>query len=324
MATSTELQTQDLEFPIEFTPAVISIGNFDEMKQKLIDYAATYKDIVITEQTFKDDKKVRSQMRALKKQINDRRIAIKKDINKPLDEFESNVKELTTILDNVIDPIDKGIKFYDQAVKDKKKQHVIQLVTDLTDQNGLTVDNIQFNNKWLNTTSTDKNVTEEVNAQIEAIKAEQTRLEGERLIITNYAKAVELDASGWLAMINDGKSAAEVMKLMDKAREEAKRKAVDEAERQKKQAEYDAAMAKLDEDKAKENTVEIAGRKVDPDTGEIIKPVSQEQSEAQRSYRAKPKIYNVLLKLNNITGPQSQMLKDFLDDNNINYEVKEA
>ncbi|WHQ78110.1 DUF1351 domain-containing protein [Latilactobacillus curvatus] len=324
MVTTTELQTQDLEFPIDFTPAKITIGNFDEMKQKLTDYAATYKDIVITEQTFKDDKKVRSQMRSLKKQINDRRIAIKKDINKPLDEFESNVKELTTILDNVIDPIDKGIKFYDQAVKDKKKQHVIQLVTDLTDQNGLTVDNIQFNNKWLNTTSTDKNVTEEVNAQIEAIKAEQTRLEGERLIITNYAKAVELDASGWLAMINDGKSAAEVMKLMDKAREEAKRKAVDEAERQKKQAEYDAAMAKLAEDKAKENMVEIAGRKVDPDTGEIIKPVSQEQSEAQRSYRAKPKIYNVLLKLNNITGPQSQMLKDFLDDNNINYEVKEA
>lgn len=324
MVTTTELQTQDLEFPIDFTPAKITIGNFDEMKQKLTDYAATYKDIVITEQTFKDDKKVRSQMRSLKKQINDRRIAIKKDINKPLDEFESNVKELTTILDNVIDPIDKGIKFYDQAVKDKKKQHVIQLVTDLTDQNGLTVDNIQFNNKWLNTTSTDKNVTEEVNAQIEAIKAEQTRLEGERLIITNYAKAVELDASGWLAMINDGKSAAEVMKLMDKAREEAKRKAVDEAERQKKQAEYDAAMAKLAEDKAKENMVEIAGRKVDSDTGEIIKPEPQKQPEVQQSYRAKPQTYNVLLKLNNITGPQSQMLKDFLDDNNISYEVKEA
>lgn len=324
MVTTTELQTQDLEFPIDFTPAKITIGNFDEMKQKLTDYAATYKDIVITEQTFKDDKKVRSQMRSLKKQINDRRIAIKKDINKPLDEFENKVKELTTILDNVINPIDKGIKFYDQAVKDKKKQHVIQLVTDLTEQNGLSVDAIQFNNKWLNTTSTDKNVIEEVNGQIDTIKAEEARLDGERLIITNYAKAVGLDAAGWLVMINDGKSAAEVMKLMDKAREEAKRKAVDEAERQKKQAEYDAAMAKLDEDKAKENTVEIAGRKVDPDTGEIIKPVSQEQSEAQRSYRAKPKIYNVLLKLNNITGPQSQMLKDFLDDNNISYEVKEA
>ncbi|WCZ54991.1 putative replication protein [Latilactobacillus phage TMW 1.2272 P1] len=296
---------------------MISIGNFEEMKQKLTDYAATYKDIVITEQTFKDDKKVRSQMRALKKQINDRRIAIKKDINKPLDEFESNVKELTTILDNVIDPIDKGIKFYDQAVKDKKKQHVMQLVADLTDQNGLTVDDIQFNNKWLNTTSNDKNVIKEVKAQIAAIKAEQARIDGERLIITNYAKAVELDAQGWLAMVNDGKSAAEVMKLMDKARDEAKRKAAAKAE-------YDAAMAKLDEDKAKENTVEVEGRKVDPDTGEIIKPVSQEQPEVQRSYSAKPKTYNVLLKLNNITGPQSQMLKDFLDDNGVDYDVKGA
>ncbi|MSE22695.1 DUF1351 domain-containing protein, partial [Lactobacillus parabuchneri] len=90
---------------------------------------------------------------------------------------------------------------------------------------------------------------EEVNGQIDTIKAEEARLDGERLIITNYAKAVGLDAAGWLAMINDGKSAAEVMKSMDKAREEAKRKAADEAERQKKQAEYDAAMAKLAEDK---------------------------------------------------------------------------
>lgn len=317
MVTTTELQTQDLQFPVDFIPAKISIGNFDEMKQKLADYASTYKDIVITEQTFKDDKKVLAQMRALNKQISDRRIAIKKDINKPLDEFESNVKELTTILDNVIDPIDKGIKFYDQAVKDKKKQHVIELLTELADRNELSVDAIQFNNKWLNTTSTDKKVTEDVNAQIEAIKAEQTRLEGERLIITNYAKAVELDAQGWVAMVNDGKSAAEVMKLMDKARDEAKRKAAAKVE-------YEAAMAKLDEDKAKENTVEVEGRKVDPDTGEIIKPVSKERPEAKRSYSAKPKTYNVLLKLNDITGPQSKMLKDFLDDNGVNYEVKEA
>lgn len=312
--TSTELQTKDLEFPVNLKPAEITIGNFDEMKQRLIDYAATYKDVVITEQTFKDDKKVRSQMRALKKQINDRRIAIKRDINKPLDEFESKVKELTVILDEVIDPIDKGIKFYDQVVKDKKKQHVIQLVTDLVTENELTINSIQFNDKWLNATSTDKNVVEDVSAQIEAIKAKQTQLEGERLIITNYAKAVELAATGWLAMVNDGKSAAEVMKLMDKARDDAKRKAVAKAE-------YEAAMAKLAEDKAKENTVEVAGRNVDPDTGEIIK--SDIQGEV-RTDRTTPQTYNVLLKLNNITGPQTRMLKDFLDDNGVDYEVKEA
>lgn len=314
MATSTELQTQDLEFPIEFTPAVISIGNFDEMKQKLIDYAATYKDIVITEQTFKDDKKVRSQMRALKKQINDRRIAIKKDINKPLDEFESNVKELTTILDNVIDPIDKGIKFYDQEVKDKKKQHVIQLVADLTDQNGLTVDDIQFNNKWLNTTSTDKNVTEEVNAQIDAIKAEQARLDGERLIITNYAKAVELDATGWLAMVDDGKSAAEVMKLMDKAREEAKRKAADEAERQKKQAEYEAAMAQLEADKQQAQVIEVNDKKLDSETGEILEsPAHEDVPEIQT--------IDVTLELKNVSSEQTYLLKDFLTDNNFEFTM---
>lgn len=316
--TTTELQTQDLEFPVSLRPAEIIIDNFDEMKKQLTDYAATYKDVVITEQTFKDDKKVRAQMRALKKKIDERRISIKHEVNKPLDEFENKVKELTTILDNVIDPIDKGIKFYDQAVKDKKRQHVNELITDLANQNEIFIDSIQFNDKWLNKTATDKDVTDEVNAQISKMLDDIKRRDENRELVRNYAKAVSMDVQGWLTMADDGKSAAEIIKLMDQSREQAKREAAAEIERQKKQAEYDAAMAKLAEDKAKENTVEVAGRDVDPDTGEIIK------SDTQGEVRTNPQTYNVLLKLNNITGPQTRMLKDFLDDNGVDYEVKEA
>lgn len=311
MVTTTELQTQDLQFPVDFIPAKISIGNFDEMKQKLADYASTYKDIVITEQTFKDDKKVLAQMRALNKQISDRRIAIKKDINKPLDEFESNVKELTTILDNVIGPIDKGIKFYDQAVKDKKKQHVIQLITDLTESSNLTVNAIQFNNKWLNATSTDKNVVEEVNAQIDAINAEQARLDGERLIITNYAKAVELDSQGWLAMVNDGKSAAEVMKLMDAARERIKTQKAIEADKQKKREEYEAAMAKLEAEKP---TVEVNNKKLDPETGEIL-------ADKLESEQAEIKTIDLTLELKNVRSAQTYLLRDYLTDNGFDFTM---
>lgn len=311
MATTTELQTKDLEFPVNLKPAEITIGNFDEMKQRLIDYAATYKDVVITEQTFKDDKKVRAQMRALKKKIDDRRIIIKRDVNKPLDEFEGKVKELTTILDNVIGPIDKGIKFYDQAVKDKKKQHVIQLITDLTESSNLTVNAIQFNNKWLNATSTDKNVVEEVNAQIDAINAEQARLDGERLIITNYAKAVELDSQGWLAMVNDGKSAAEVMKLMDAARERIKTQKAIEADKQKKREEYEAAMAKLEAEKP---TVEVNNKKLDPETGEIL-------ADKLESEQAEIKTIDLTLELKNVRSAQTYLLRDYLTDNGFDFTM---
>lgn len=308
---STELQTQDLEFPVNLKPAEITFGNFDEMKKWLTDYATTYKDVVITEQTFKDDKKVRAQMRALKKKIDDRRITIKRDVNKPLDEFEGKVKELTTILDNVIGPIDKGIKFYDQAVKDKKKQHVIQLITDLTESNNLTVNAIQFNNKWLNATSTDKNVVEEVNAQIDAINAEQARLDGERLIITNYAKAVELDSQGWLAMVNDGKSAAEVMKLMDAARERIKNQKAIEADKQKKREEYEAAMAKLEAEKP---TVEVNNKKLDPETGEIL-------ADKLESEQAEIKTIDLTLELKNVRSAQTYLLRDYLTDNGFDFTM---
>lgn len=312
--TSTELQTQDLEFPVNLKPAEISIGNFDEMKQRLIDYAATYKDVVITEQTFKDDKKVRSQMRALKKQINDRRIAIKRDINKPLDEFESKVKELTVILDDVIDPIDKGIKFYDQAVKDKKRQHVNALITNLANKNEVFIDAIQFNDKWLNKTATDKDVTDEVNAQISKMLDDNKRRDENRELVRNYAKAVAMDEQGWLAMVDDGKSAAEIIKLMDAARERIKAQEAVEADKQKKREEYEAAMAKLEAEKP---TVEVNNKKLDLETGEILADKSEpEQVEIET--------INLMLELTDVTSEQTYLLRDFLKDNNFHFALSQG
>lgn len=308
---STELQTKDLEFPVNLKPAEITIGNFDEMKQQLIDYAATYKDVVITEQTFKDDKKVRAQMRALKKKINDRRITIKRDVNKPLDEFEGKVKELTTILDNVIDPIDKGIKFYDQAVKDKKRQHVNELITNLANQNEVFIDSIQFNDKWLNKTATDKDVTDEVNAQISKMLDDIKRRDENRELVRNYAKAVSMDAQGWLTMVDDGKSAAEVMKLMDAARERINTQKAIEADKQKKREEYEAAMAKLEAEKP---TVEVNNKKLDPETGEIL---------ADKSKPEKPQIETIdlTLELKNVRSAQTYLLRDYLTDNGFDFTM---
>lgn len=309
--TSTELQTQDLDFPVNLKPAEISIGNFDEMKKRLTNYAETYKDVVITEQTFKDDKKVRAQMRALKKQIDDRRISIKRDINKPLDEFDGKVKELTKILDDVIAPIDKGIKFYDQAVKDKKRQHVNELIADLANQNEVLVDLIQFNDKWLNKTSTDKDVTDEVNAQISKILDDNKRRDENRELVRNYAKAVSMDEQGWLAMVDDGKSAAEIIKLMDAARERIKAQEAVEADKQKKREEYEAAMAKLEAEKP---TVEVNNKKLDPETGEIL---------ADKSKPEKPQIETIdlTLELKNVRSAQTYLLRDYLTDNGFDFTM---
>lgn len=314
--TSKQLSVQDMKFPVNVTPAVIEIGGLSEMKAKLNELAEFYEGGkgTITSKTFKNDKNVLASIRRLRTEIDDRRISIKREINKPVDEFEGQVKELTTILDGVIDPIALKVKLFEQAQKDEKKKHVDQLVASLVKENELELGQIIFNPKWLNASSTDKKVTDEINEQIAVIKAEQTRLEGERLIITNYAKAVELDATGWLAMVDDGKSAAEVIKLMDKAREEAKRKAAAEAERQKKQAEYEAAMAQLEADKQQAQVIEVNDKKLDSETGEILEsPAHEDVPEIQT--------IDVTLELKNVSSEQTYLLKDFLTDNNFEFTM---
>lgn len=312
--TTTELQAQDLEFPVNFKPAEISIGNFDEMKVMLSDYAKEYSNPVITKENHNNDRKFLQQVRGLKKQLNDRRIAIKKEINKPMNDFEKNVKELTGILDTVIDPLAAGIKVFDDLDKEKMRQHVDQLVTDIADQHDVRISQIEFDKKWLNKTVNDKQITDAVIAQIKAIIDSQKRLDEEKAIVNNYASAVKMEPFGWLEMIDNGKSAAEVIKLMDAARERIKAQEALEADKRKKREEYEAAMAKLETEKP---TVEVNNKQLDPETGEIL-------SDKLEPEQAEIETINLMLELTDVTSEQTYLLRDFLKDNNFHFALSEG
>ena len=91
MVTTTELQTQDLDFKVSYMPTEIKINNYDEMKRQIEDYVETYRGSVVTAQTVAGDKLVRQQMNKLSKALNDRRKEIKREYNKPLAAFENQI-----------------------------------------------------------------------------------------------------------------------------------------------------------------------------------------------------------------------------------------
>lgn len=316
--TSTELQTQDLDFKVSYTPTEIKINNYDEMKRRIENYVDTYKGSVVTAQTVAGDKLVRQQMNKLSIALNNRRKEIKREYNKPLAVFENQIKEVDALIKSVIDPIDVGIKFVDDQEREARRLKVNDWIAEIATKYELTPNDLdEFNDSWTNKTVTKKKVTEEIDSLFLIKRKQLDQIAEYKTLVESYAHAKHQEPEAWIEFIDAGKTAAEVIKLIDQAAAAKHQRELAEAERQRKAEEAAKAIAETEAQQAQAKAVEVNDKHVDYETGEIIEPTPTITETI-------PKVptYNVLLKLNNITGPQSQMLKDFLDDNDVNYEVK--
>ena len=100
--------------------------NYEEMKQELSEKMEQYNDIVVTADTKTVAKKDVAELRKLKKELNDRRIKVKKEYDKPYDEFKSKVDELTGLIDEPIELIDKQVKEFEEKEKEEKKKEKLK------------------------------------------------------------------------------------------------------------------------------------------------------------------------------------------------------
>ena len=101
--------------------------NFEEVKETLSQKLTEYKGLVVTEETIPVCKKILADLNKEAKQIDTFRKEIKKEMSKPIKEFEDKCKELVTLYDNVKIPIKENLAFYE----DKRKQERQNLINEL-------------------------------------------------------------------------------------------------------------------------------------------------------------------------------------------------
>lgn len=104
---------------VTYSPSVIS-ANFDAMEDsiraKVADYEGAKYDLT-KDESIKEAKNDRLYLNGLKKEIEERRKAVKREYNKPLAAFEKRCKEITAIIDDAADGIKAQI---DQAEEERK------------------------------------------------------------------------------------------------------------------------------------------------------------------------------------------------------------
>lgn len=173
-------------FELNITKGSIST-NLDTLKQELEEIAKNYEGVVVSEDTIPLAKKDLASLRALVKEVEDRRKAVKKEWNQPYADFEAEVKNALAIINKPIDLINEQLKEFELQRKADKEQHVREIYAEnIREYEEYLPFSEIFDEKWLNVSTTDKDIIFDINAKLtqvkidlEAIKALQSEFEDE-------------------------------------------------------------------------------------------------------------------------------------------------
>ncbi|MDD6332319.1 MAG: DUF1351 domain-containing protein [Clostridium sp.] len=211
-------------------PEVIEF-NFEELKEQVTKKVVMYKNLVYTDDQVKEAKADRAALNKFVKSLSDERIRVKKQCLKPYEEFESKINELTAIVNEPIQLIDKQVKEYEEKQKTEKLEGIKNLFATIGFQNFVTLEKI-FDQKWLNAGTSMK--------KIEDSMSEKKFQIGNDVLTINSLPEFSFEAmEEYKRTLDLSRAIQEGQRLADIA----KRKAEHEAELKRQSAEREAAKA---------------------------------------------------------------------------------
>ena len=220
-------------------PEVIEF-NFEELKEQVTKKVAMYKNLVYTDDQVKEAKADRAALNKFVKSLSDERIRVKKQCLKPYEEFESKINELTAIVNEPIQLIDKQVKEYEEKQKAEKLESIKELFETIGFQSFVKLENI-FDQKWLNAGTSMKKIEDFMNEKKFQIGNDVLAInrlpEFSFEAMETYKQTLDLSKA-----IQEGQRLADIAKRKaeheaELARQQAERKVVEQSADQKRDAE---------------------------------------------------------------------------------------
>ncbi|WP_162257017.1 DUF1351 domain-containing protein, partial [Loigolactobacillus rennini] len=161
------------DFTVKYQPAPIVISNEAQLKQAVSEYAARYQDLVVTEETLADTKKVRAEMRKVVNQLDDNRKQVKRGYDQPLKDFEQQIKTLKGVVNQVITPIDQGIKELEERQRQARVETVKTTIAEMAPNYGVVPEDVEIIPEWLTKSISKKKLLDGIAGTMTIIKNEQ-------------------------------------------------------------------------------------------------------------------------------------------------------
>ena len=226
------------EISVSFEPAKIEVLDREKFEEQINSIAEANSNRVVTAETLKDDKSTRAELRKLYKSLNDEKIRIKKEYNKPLTEFETWFKKAVAVLDKAIGQIDEGVKEVEFKQKEERKEIVRAELLELTKD--LELDSRIFEvmvEDWakasnFNDYKPKKTLQDSMSYAVEQERLKQEESRKNKKNISNFAFMSGISDTPYIRMYDDGKEVSEILEIMNEdIAKEKSRKEAEEAQR---------------------------------------------------------------------------------------------
>lgn len=200
MAKETEPQQVEAEvieaeattLEVTYTEATIA-SNMDALEAHVKKVGAEYDGAtydLTSAQAIKEAKHDRSYLNGIKKEIDERRKAVKREYNKPLDAFERRCKQITAIIDESTDAIKAQLDEAEQARKDALYSRLQQHYEEFA---GLLVPVVPYERlheaQWLNKTFGEIKAQQALEAKVSDVARDWETLKAQQEAMPHYADA---------------------------------------------------------------------------------------------------------------------------------------
>ncbi|TLQ07594.1 DUF1351 domain-containing protein [Marinilactibacillus psychrotolerans] len=241
---------ENSSFGLKYTPAVLEMERYEEMEEAVKAFADKYSGLVFTAAEKNGATEARSELIALQNSLEAERKNVKKEYNKPLQEFETKVKKLVDMIGEPLDDIRDGLKVIEEGERERRESALQSTLESMIKNNDrVSIDDLEQPSSWLNKgnfTNKLKPTAKFEKELFQAIKEKEREFEhkeAQKRIVTNYCETKEIDPSGWLQQLNY-RSATEIMDSINQEENRKKEKARLAQEREEREKEAAQALAK--------------------------------------------------------------------------------
>ncbi|SMC38273.1 DUF1351 domain-containing protein [Papillibacter cinnamivorans] len=165
--------------------------NHEEIKQELRVALEKYQGLVYSEDNIRDAKVDRASLNKFREAIEARRKEIKKQCLAPYEDFEKKIREITAMIDEPILAIDGQVKAFEERKREERRAEIEEFYRtgDLDDVRSIIPLEKIWNEKWLNTTTPDKKIKDDIRTVLDRAARD---LEVLKTVESEFSDAVKI------------------------------------------------------------------------------------------------------------------------------------
>lgn len=280
-------ETKALEVRIEQKLGILN-WNFEELNRQLDVQLEKYRGLTFTDDQMPEAKKTRAALNKVAKEINDRKIAVKKEFCAPYTEFEEQAKQLIRKINDVSGEIDAQVKDYEEQQRADKRKRIEAWWA----ENGKHTVELEkiWKDSWLNTTCSDEKWKRE-------LEAEKVRISNDIYTLSLMADKERPEKLDFLLR--------EYMKTLDVRRTTD---AWEESERAAEQARIEKERLEQERQQREAKRAEVTA-----------KPAPVETSEPKAEKGPEDYLYSPTFKLIDLTYSQAMDLTNYMKKNGLRF-----